>query len=137
MHSLLAQIPRAMAAASCAGDTGTGTALQPQSGAFCQLQPDSRLPCCNVCASCKQPVLLYTRSIIVVAGGIVRNDLRHSQSTVMEISTLQVFFPQEALDSLRMDLFFLYIITSNVVLLEEVATCCSYTLCFHKTQILI
>lgn len=85
MHSLLAQIPRAMAAATCAGDqsdTGTGTARQPQSGAFCQLQLDYGLLCCQTDSS----------PLYLVAINRGRWDCQefltahlHSQSTVMEI----------------------------------------------------
>ena len=56
VYSLLVQIPRAKAVITCASDQpdiGMAAALQPQSGAFHQPQPDCGLPCCNICASCQ------------------------------------------------------------------------------------
>lgn len=56
VHSLLVQNPRARAVIVCASDQpdiGMAAALQPQSGAFYQPNPDCGLPCCNVCASCQ------------------------------------------------------------------------------------
>lgn len=143
-HSLLAQIPRAEAVTTRAGDqpdTGTGTALQPQSGAFCQLQPDSGPACCSVGASCQTD----SSPLYWVDINHGRWDCQewlmahlHSQRTVMKIRTwksgIEGFFFQEAPDCLCMDLLFLYITTSNVFFLEEVATHCSYTLCFTKPK---
>lgn len=114
-----------MALTTCACDTGTSTALQPQSGAFCQLQSDSGLPCCNVCASCQTASSPFY-SVNINRG---RWDCQewlmahlNSQSTVMEISTWKGGIAGSSRFSIPRYIFPLHNYFKYKVFLEEVAT---------------
>lgn len=126
-----------MALTTCACDTGTSTALQPQSGAFCQLQSDSGLPCCNVCASCQTASSPFY-SVNINRG---RWDCQewlmahlNSQSTVMEISTWKGGIAGSSRFSIPRYIFPLHNYFKYKVFFGRSCYICSYTLCFTKPR---
>lgn len=93
-------------------------------------------PAATSVQAAKQPVLLSIRSISIVVGGIVRNDLWHTWTARVQWwkSAHEKVALQEAPDSLYLDIFFPYIITSNIRFFGRSCYICSYTLCFTKPR---